>query len=88
MAMLAGMQLDLFTPLKNGPLLATEIAAAVGVNPQRLEVLLYSLVRAGLLTGNGGRFGNTPKPMHFSSAAAHVTSAVVTNCIRIFGTTS
>jgi len=61
MAMLAGMQLDLFTSLKNGSLLATEIAVALGVKPQRLEVLLYSLVRAGLLTVNGGRFGNAPE---------------------------
>jgi Dimerisation domain len=61
MTMLAGMQLDLFTPLKNGPLLATEIAAVVGVDPQRLEVLLYSLVRAALLTVNSGRFGNAPE---------------------------
>ena len=65
MAMLAGMQLDLFTPLKNGPLPANEIAAALGVKPQRLEVLLYSLVRAGLLTVNGGCFGNTPEANAF-----------------------
>jgi len=65
MAMLAGMQLDLFSPLKNGPLLATEIAAALGVKPQKLEVLLYSLVRAGLLTVNAGRFGNTPEANAF-----------------------
>jgi hypothetical protein len=61
MAMLAGMQLDLFTPLKNGPLPASEIAAALGVKPQRLEILLYSLVRAALLTVSDGRFGNTPE---------------------------
>jgi len=28
-AMLAGMQLDVFTPLKNGPLTAEQIAAAI-----------------------------------------------------------
>jgi hypothetical protein len=86
--MLAGMQLDRFTPLKNGPLLATEIATALGVNLQRLEILLYALVRAGLLTVNGGRFGYTPEADAFLVAAARTTSAIVTNCIRIFGTIS
>ena len=32
-AMLAGMQLDVFTPLKNGPMTAEQIAAATGVTP-------------------------------------------------------
>ncbi len=45
-AMLAGMQLDVFTPLKNGPLTAEEIAAAIGVAPARLRLLLYCLVAA------------------------------------------
>jgi hypothetical protein len=31
MAVLAGMQLDLFTPLKDGPLSAVQIAASLGV---------------------------------------------------------
>jgi hypothetical protein len=31
-AMLAGMALDLFTPLKDGPLTADEIARAAGTN--------------------------------------------------------
>jgi len=86
--MLAGMQPDRFTPLKNGPLLATEIATALGVKLQRLEILLYALVRAGLLTVNGGRFGYTPEADAFLVAAARTTSAIVTNCIRIFGTIS
>jgi len=59
-AMLAGMQLDVFTPLKDGPLTTEQIADAIGVGPTRLRLLLYSLVAAGLLTEQDGRFSNTP----------------------------
>ena len=45
-AMLAGMQLDVFTPLKAGPMTAEQIASAIGVAPTRLRLLLYSLVVA------------------------------------------
>ena len=47
-AMLAGMQLELFTPLKMGPMTAEQLAAAIGVGPTRLRLLLYVLVVAGL----------------------------------------
>ena len=59
--MLAGMQLDVFTPLKEGPKTAEEIADAIGVGPTRLRLVLYSLVAAGLLTEQDGRFSNTPE---------------------------
>ena len=49
-AMLAGMQLDVFTPVKAGPMTAEQIADAIGVGPTRLRLLLYVLVVAGLLT--------------------------------------
>ena len=39
-AMLAGMQLDLFTPLKDGPMTVVELAQALGVGPTKLEPLL------------------------------------------------
>jgi ubiquinone/menaquinone biosynthesis C-methylase UbiE len=58
-AMLAGMQLDLFTPLSDGPLSAEQIAAALGVGPAKLKPLLYALVVAGLLHVDGRLFGNT-----------------------------
>jgi predicted transcriptional regulator len=48
LAMLAGMQLDVFTPLQAGPKTAEEIAHAIGVRPARLRLLLYSLVAAEL----------------------------------------
>ena len=44
------MQLDVFTPMKDGPLTAEQIAAAIGVGPSRLRLLLlYVLVTAGLV---------------------------------------
>ena len=64
-AMLAGMQLEVFTPLQRGPMTAEQIAEAIGIVPTRLPLLLYALVAAGLLTEQGGRFANTPEAQHF-----------------------
>jgi 2-hydroxy-4-(methylsulfanyl)butanoate S-methyltransferase len=64
-AMLAGMQLDVFTPLKAGSLTTEQIADAIGVGPARLRLLLYSLVAAGLLTEQNGRFSNTAEANQF-----------------------
>jgi SAM-dependent methyltransferase len=62
MAMLAGMQLDLFTPLKGGPMTATALANALGVRPEKLSPLLYALVHAELLLKvEDDRFANTPE---------------------------
>jgi 2-polyprenyl-3-methyl-5-hydroxy-6-metoxy-1,4-benzoquinol methylase len=60
-AMLAGMQLDLFTPLKGRSMTAEDIAQAIGVSPARLRLLLYALVAAGLLSEKDGHFSNTPE---------------------------
>jgi SAM-dependent methyltransferase len=65
LAMLAGMQLDVFTPLQAGPKTAEEIAHAIGVGPARLRLLLYSLVAAELLTEQNGRFSNAPEANQF-----------------------
>jgi SAM-dependent methyltransferase len=64
-ALLAGMQLDVFTPLQDGPLTAEEVAQALGVSPAKLRPLLYALVVAELLTVDGGRFANTPEAQQF-----------------------
>jgi 2-hydroxy-4-(methylsulfanyl)butanoate S-methyltransferase len=61
MAMLAGMQLDVFTPLNGGPMTATALADAIAVDAARLRPLLYALVHAELLTVDGDRFANTPE---------------------------
>lgn len=64
-AMLAGMQLEVFTPLKDGPLSAEHLAQALGVHPAKLRRLLYALVVAGLLTVDGDLFANTPEADEF-----------------------
>ena len=64
-AMLAGMQLDVFTPLKEGPLRAEHLANALGIDPTRTARLLYALTAIGLLTVDGDRFANTPEADHF-----------------------
>jgi len=62
LAMLAGMQLDLFTPLKDGPMTAAALAKALSLQTDKLRPLLYALVRAELLTlVEGNRFANTPE---------------------------
>ena len=64
-AMLAGMQLDVFTPLQEGPLTAAQLVAVLGVHMEKLSRLLYALVIAGLLTVDGDRFANTPEAQQF-----------------------
>ena len=58
-AMLAGMQLDLFTPLKDGPMTASALADALHIRSEKLRPLLYALVHAELLRIEGDRFANT-----------------------------
>ena len=60
-AMLAGMQLDIFTPLEDGPITATALAEQLGVRAEKLGPLLYALVNAELLTVKEERFENTPE---------------------------
>jgi ubiquinone/menaquinone biosynthesis C-methylase UbiE len=58
-AMLAGMQLDLFTQLKDRPMPAEQIAETMGVDSAKLKTLLYALVVADLLNVEGEFFSNT-----------------------------
>ena len=61
--MLAGMQLDLFTPLKDGPMSTEQIADALGVRPDNLKGLLYALLAAELLVVEGDLLAQyLPKP--------------------------
>ncbi len=64
-ALLAGIQLDLFTALKDGPKSAGEIAEGLGVGSGKLTALLYVLVTAGLLTVDGDLFANSPESDYF-----------------------
>jgi SAM-dependent methyltransferase len=65
MAMMAGIQLDVFTSLKDGPLNAGQIAAALSIDPARAAPLLYALVAIGLLSVDGDQFANTAEADHF-----------------------
>ena len=58
-AMLAGMQLDVFSPLNGHPMNAESLAKLLDVKATKLSPLLYALVTAGLLTVEDGIFSNT-----------------------------
>jgi SAM-dependent methyltransferase len=64
-AMLAGMKLDLFTALKDGPMNAEQIAESIGVGAAKLRPLLYTLVVAGLLNVEEEFFSNTDTANRF-----------------------
>jgi SAM-dependent methyltransferase len=65
LALLAAMELDVFTPLKDGPCTAEQLAEALGVSAAKLRPVLAVLVTAGLLTADGERFANTPEAQQF-----------------------
>jgi hypothetical protein len=58
-AVLAGVQLNLFTALADRRQTTEELATTLSVNAAKLRSLLYVLVRAGFLTVEDGRFVNT-----------------------------
>ena len=64
-ALLAGMQLDLFTPIAEEALTAEELAARLGVDANRLSRLLYALTAAGLLAEEDGRFRSGAEASEF-----------------------
>jgi hypothetical protein len=64
-AMLAGMQLEVFTHLAEGPQTSTELADGLGVAEDRLVRLLYGLVASRLLEVQDGRFTNAPEAATF-----------------------
>jgi len=74
-ALLAGMQLDLFTPLKDGPMSSEQIAAAIEGDSTKLKALLYALVVAGFLNVKDGIFSNTDTANRFLVKGS--TSSVV-----------
>lgn len=65
LAMLAGMQLDVFSPLADGPRTAVELAAKLEVDARKLQPLLYALVTADLLTVDDDRFANSAEADEF-----------------------
>jgi len=65
MAMLAGLELGVFTQLRAGPLSAKALAAQIGCGEERLGRLLHALVVAGLLQKRGDGFGNSAEAEAF-----------------------
>lgn len=64
-ALLAGMQLEIFTALAERGATAAEVAQALGAREEKLAPLLYALVVAGLLEHHDGRFVNTGESEEF-----------------------
>ena len=65
LAMLAGMQLDAWTPLKDGPRTAEQIASSLNVRTFKIRPLLKALTAAGLLTAKDDLFINTPEAQRY-----------------------
>lgn len=64
-AMLAGIQLDLFSLLSEGSKDVEELAQILDVDSSKLGPLLYALVVANLLTLENERFSNTPEAEYY-----------------------
>jgi SAM-dependent methyltransferase len=64
-AMLAAMELDLFTPLDEAPLDTEQLASSLGVGSEKLGPLLYALAHFGLLIEKEGYFSNTLETSHY-----------------------
>ncbi len=65
LAMLAAMELDVFTPLRDGPLTVQQLADALGLRADLLQPLLRVLASSGLLNAANGQFANTPESNRF-----------------------
>lgn len=64
-ALYAAIQLDIFTPLATRPMSSDELATTLGVDANKLGMLLYVLVNAGFLTVRDGRFSNGDEAAHY-----------------------
>ena len=60
MVLFAAAELDIFTPLADGPMTAPALAARLGVQNEPLRMLLDACAAEGLLTRDGANFVNTP----------------------------
>lgn len=64
-ALLAALQLEVFTALADNALTGEELATALGVKPRRLLPILNVLVLNGLLRRDGDRFANEEEAAHY-----------------------
>lgn len=69
-ALLAGMQLDVFTSLADGPLEARQVAETIGVSTDLLSPLLFALAAAGLLRFEDNRFVNGGEAQRYLVASS------------------
>lgn len=70
-ALLAGLQLDVFTLLSAGPLSAAQLSASLRVDSRRLRPLLHALASCGLLRVEGeDYFANAPEAQLFLARGA------------------
>ncbi len=60
-ALQAGMELDVFTTLKDGPLDAAAVARAAGTDPAKTTHLLHALAAIGMMRFDGSQFSNSPE---------------------------
>ncbi|MCA1553111.1 MAG: methyltransferase [Chloroflexi bacterium] len=65
LAMLAAMELDVFTPLADSALTIEQLATALGVRADKLRPVLVVLVSAGLLCVDGECFANSAEADQF-----------------------
>jgi len=65
LALLAAMELDVFSHLADGPRSPAMLAAELGLDEDRLSRLLYALVLTNLVTLENGRFSNSPEAAEF-----------------------
>ena len=64
-ALLAGMQLGVFTSLADGRLDPQQVAEKIRVSSERLSPLLYALAATGLLRVEGSRFVNSDEAQRY-----------------------
>jgi SAM-dependent methyltransferase len=64
-ALLAGIRLDLFTPLKDGSMSVEQLAGQLAVRADKLKPLLYALAATGLLKVKNGLFSDSREANDF-----------------------
>jgi len=64
-ALLAGLQLELFSALGDSAMTGEQLAVAMGVKPRRLLPILNVLVLMGLLRREGERYANSAEAAHY-----------------------
>lgn len=69
-ALFAGLHIDVFTHLADGPKTCAELAAATGVPESRIVTLMTALGSVGLVVNDGERYANSPGAAAFLSRAS------------------